>query len=201
DLAPPDGDALPEWMSDAMQYFTLVEGGEGWKRLIGLWLEFEKANYLQDSSNRLPTKHRPDEVRIWMKNHCLYEKLPKIKSPSQFSVAWRKWWISLQPSSRTKGDVTLWPLPQNEPVDATEWGSVARGGCNGFFLVVLTLAWWMWAALNENTSTSTIVEALEDVSWVCEVITRYVHEGRRQAGTGIADNGDSERPNKRARVD
>lgn len=134
-----------------------------------------------------------------MKNHRLYEKLPKIKSPSQFSVAWKKWWVSLQPPSRTIGDVTPWPLPKIEPVDATEWGSVARGGCNGFFLVVLTLAWWMWAVLNENTNPDAVMEALEDVGWVCEVITRYVHEVR--PGAASTDNEDSERPNKRARVD
>ncbi|EIW58984.1 uncharacterized protein TRAVEDRAFT_94514, partial [Trametes versicolor FP-101664 SS1] len=129
----------PEWVTDATRYFALIKGGERWKRLMDNWLEFENL-LLQDTSNRLAKEFRPDEVRLWMKNHRLYEKLPKIKSPKQFSVSWKRWWVSLQPSLRTNDEA--WPLPRSEPVNPSDWDIVARGGCNGLFLVVLTLAWW-----------------------------------------------------------
>ncbi len=39
-----DDSAVPEWMMDALQYFKLIEGGEGWKQLLVEWLEFEKVS-------------------------------------------------------------------------------------------------------------------------------------------------------------
>lgn len=153
--------------------------------------------YSKDTSNRLAVEFRPEEVKLWMKNHRLYEKLPKIKSPKQFSVSWKRWWISLQPSSRTSDEA--WPLPRSEPVDPSDWDVVARGGCNGLFLVVLTLAWWLWATLNENEDSTEVFAAIEDVSWVCKTITPYVRIRSRQKESEGSEM-DHERPSKRPRL-
>ncbi|KAI9068771.1 hypothetical protein FKP32DRAFT_1529614, partial [Trametes sanguinea] len=134
----------PDWIREALQYFALIDGGDGWRKLVREWLVLERKLGFptsQDSSNRLPNEHRPEEVKLWMKNHRSYEKLPRIKSPSQFATAWKQWWVSLQPASRV-ADGSVWPLPLTEPADTDEWRVVARGGCNGFFLLLLTLAWW-----------------------------------------------------------
>lgn len=149
---------------------------------------------LQDTNSRLSSEFRPEEVKIWMKNHRQYEKLPKIKSPTQFAVTWKKWWASLQPSVRTADGA--WPLPRVEPVDPTDWNVVAKGGGNGFFLVVLTLAWWLWAVMHENMSMIDVLEAVEDVSWVLNMVTAYV-----KTRVDAEDEEDEGRPSKRQRLD
>lgn len=48
-----DNSAMPEWMTDALQYFQLIEGGEGWKQLLVEWLEFEKVSGYPNGQVRL----------------------------------------------------------------------------------------------------------------------------------------------------
>lgn len=104
-----------------------------------------------------------------MKNHRDYEKLPKIRSAAQFAVGWKSWWISLQPPSRLAHGET-WPIARVEPSNAEEWDTVHRGGCNGFFLLILTLAWWLSAVQREEGSLEDVLSAVEDVSWVCRTM-------------------------------
>lgn len=130
-----------------------------------------------------------------MKNHRSYEKLPKLKSVSQFAAAWRKWWIYMQPACHVS-DGTPWPLPCIEPVDPTDWEVVSRGGCNGYFLVVLTLAWWLWAVRNEASLEDDILAAIADVTWVCQVAKSHIGK------LAPSDNEDEDgaRPAKRLKV-
>ncbi len=68
-------------------------------------------------------------------------------------------------------DSDAWPMPRVEPVDAVGWDILRRGGCNGFFLVVISLAWWVSAALLSGEGFEEAMVAVEDVSWVCSAIT------------------------------
>ncbi|KAI0326027.1 hypothetical protein GY45DRAFT_1259762 [Cubamyces sp. BRFM 1775] len=162
-------DGRPSWIVDAVKYFELIEGGEHWSQLVSEWQELEKALGYPDRQNRIPAKLRPEEIRVWCRNSRDYEKLPKIKSAKQYGTVWRQWWEALQPTSR--GEKT-WPLPRIQPPNASEWDLVRRGGCNGFFLVIMGLAWWLLAALNGKEGAEDALEAVEDVSWVCRTLLK-----------------------------
>ncbi|OJT12277.1 hypothetical protein TRAPUB_11176 [Trametes pubescens] len=164
---------LPEWMGDTLKYFALVEGGEGWMQLVAGWQKLEAALGHPDGQNRqnwLLAKGRPEEIKIWTKNARDYEKLPKIKSVEQYTTTWKQWWTALQPRSRMS-DSDVWPMPRVEPTDTPSWELLRRGGCNGFFLVVISLAWWVSAVLLSGEGLEEAMVAVEDVSWVCSAIT------------------------------
>ncbi|KAH9894842.1 hypothetical protein C8Q73DRAFT_645790, partial [Cubamyces lactineus] len=190
----------PPWMNDALAYFALIDGGDEWKQLVKEWVGFERAlgfPHGQEAQNRLPTELRPAEVRIWMKNHRSYEKIAPIRS-AQFAVEWKDWWRHLQPSLRLPQE-GMWPLPRVTPVDPDEWDALCRGGNNGFFLIVLTLAWWISACHVEEQPLDDVLQAVEDVLWVCLTLRagRTAHNGKRRAN----DVGKSEKPpSKRVRV-
>ena len=143
----------------------------------------------------MPTEYRPEEVRVWMKKHRSFEKLPTHIKSSQFAVAWKQWWMYLQPPCRMLADGS-WPPPQNVPEDPSEWDRVARGGNNGFFLVILTLAWWLYAVAQEGSDMEDLEHAVKDVSWVLQQVTAYLRAKSTPGGSDC----DDERPNKRARL-
>lgn len=60
---------------------------------------------------------------------------------------------------------------RTEPDDNTGWELVRRGGCNGFFLVVISLAWWLSAALLSGEGFEEALSAVDEVSWVCRTLT------------------------------
>ncbi|OJT07901.1 hypothetical protein TRAPUB_1204, partial [Trametes pubescens] len=164
---------VPGWIGDALKYFVLIDGGVRWTQLVGEWQRFEASLGHPDGQNRqnrLPTKARPEEIKIWTKNARDYEKLPKVKSVQQYATTWKQWWAELQPESRTSESDT-WPMPRVEPIDPLDWDLLQRGGCNGFFLVVISLAWWVSAALLSGEGLEEAMHAVEDVSWVCRTIT------------------------------
>ncbi|KAL1942370.1 hypothetical protein VTO73DRAFT_6434 [Trametes versicolor] len=145
---------LPEWMGDALKYFVLIEGGEQWAQLVTKWQKLEASLGYPDGQNRqnwLLAKGRLEEIKIWTKNARDYEKLPKIKSVKQYTTTWKQWWTALQPGSRML-DSNNWPM---------------RGGCNGFFLVVISLAWWVSAAVLSGEGLEEAMVAVEDILWVC----------------------------------
>ncbi len=57
-----------------------------------------------------------------------------------------------------------------EPETAAEWSLIRRGGCNGLFLVIISLAWWVWAARDAGEGVAEALEAVSDVSWVCRTM-------------------------------
>ena len=61
----------------------------------------------------------------------------------------------------------VWLLPHIEPRQPEEWDAVCRGGNNGLFLVVLSLAWWICACHGEEQPLDDVLVAVEDMSWVC----------------------------------
>ncbi|EJF56153.1 hypothetical protein DICSQDRAFT_37299, partial [Dichomitus squalens LYAD-421 SS1] len=86
-------------------------------------------------------KEHPEEIKMWLRASWSYEKLPRVKSTQQYAVGWKRWWISLQPPSRI-GYTNTWPPARCQPAEDEEWDSVRRGGPNGMFLAVISLAWW-----------------------------------------------------------
>ncbi|KAH9851012.1 hypothetical protein C2E23DRAFT_733574 [Lenzites betulinus] len=162
--------STPGWIQDALEYFGLIEGGASWTQLVSEWHAFEVLLGHPDGQHWLPAKERPEEIKIWTKNARDYEKLPKIQSVAQYATTWKQWWTALQPASRMRYNVSNWPLLRDGPTNLSEWGLLRRGGCNGFFLVVMSLAWWVWAARNEGEGEDEALQAVDDVSWVCRAL-------------------------------
>ncbi|TDL13570.1 hypothetical protein BD410DRAFT_687863, partial [Rickenella mellea] len=88
---------------------------------------------------------------------------------AEFGTSWRNWWKGLQPEWRDGGKD--WPLERYLARANDEgWSHVARGGKNGFHIVIVTLLWWIKAA-EEPADIRAWWSALEDVEWcLCQVV-------------------------------
>jgi len=72
----------------------------------------------------------------------------------------------MQPDWRQK-DKRLWPPSRALPPLGVDWGRLSRVGPNGFFLVMVTLAWWAETVGKSMTPQYTEFEvAIKDVHWV-----------------------------------
>ena len=49
-----------------------------------------------------------------------------------------------------------------------DWLNIRKGGSNGVFIVILTLAWWLHASNGVVDADPEFARALEDVSWVLD---------------------------------
>ncbi|KIL55650.1 hypothetical protein M378DRAFT_59930, partial [Amanita muscaria Koide BX008] len=86
----------------------------------------------------LPTSHRPEQVKLWLKHARKIKSPPCIARVSEYSDAWCRWWMSMQPEWRKDQQ---WPPSRDVPAD-TSWVTLLRSGPIGFFLIVVSLSWW-----------------------------------------------------------
>ncbi|OBZ73056.1 hypothetical protein A0H81_06612 [Grifola frondosa] len=195
DLAPksasdsPTNDS-PAWIKAASVYLQGVSDNTTWAKLVENWMEFEKNLGFcdgQGKQNRLPTsRDRPEEVKWWINRGRKYVPtgLPTIKTVGQYAATWKKWWMALQPPMHVGDTLQFWPPRRNEPNNASEWDGLMRGGPNGFFVIVVSLAWWIDAAKNDTTQTQLVAEVILDVEWVlnrlCEV-SRSTFRGTKRS--------------------
>jgi len=110
---------------------------------------------------RLPTKHRPNEVAVWLKNgrRSQADQMPRLEHIEEYGGRWNTWWQAMQPSWRGES------LSQVIPPEAG-WSHLLCGGPNGVLTVILALAWWMQgSSRGTGTDLSRIEAAVEDVSW------------------------------------
>jgi hypothetical protein len=98
--------------------------------------------------------------------------MPAIENVGEYEEAWMKWWSSLQPSWRGVNLVRKM-VPEDE-----RWENTCKGGNNGFFIIMITLAWWKAA----NSTSGKWVEMLEDVIWVCEKMIESRQDGGMEKG-------------------
>ncbi|TBU21632.1 hypothetical protein BD311DRAFT_677921 [Dichomitus squalens] len=178
---------IPAYISDGLMYFNLINGGPRWSQLVKAWVEYERKLGFPTNS-----QERPKEIKMWSRASRSYEKLPKVKSTKQYAVGWKRWWTSLQPSSRLENS-NAWPPARREPARDEDWAAIRRGGPNGMFLAVVSLAWWLWAAIDagEEVVGSDVEQAMDDVLWVCETCTIRLSDTRKRV-TGPEDHPDAE---------
>ncbi len=129
-----------------------------------------------------------------MKEGRDYEKLPELSDHIEFGSQWKIWWASLQPSTRrVEGSSVL--LTRVAPADKTEWETLWRGGPCGLFLVVMGLAWWLYAASESDDSLEDVYNAIDDVHWAIAA-TMEAHEvtGKHAASNDIENTRPAKRP-------
>ncbi|OJT07893.1 hypothetical protein TRAPUB_1212 [Trametes pubescens] len=165
---------LPEWVVDAREYLLEVSDEGWWRELIEGWLELERALGFPDGQaqrNWLPSKGRPEEVKHWIGRGRQYAKPPPVKSLPTFISSWRQWWTRLQPAVR-RGDDATWPLPRAAPEHSSAWADIKRGGCNGLFMVLMCLSWWIGCVdSGGDGGMADVREAADDVLWTCMQMT------------------------------
>jgi hypothetical protein len=107
---------------------------------------------------------------------------PKIIKVTEYGQSWWMWWKTLQPKWRDIGEGKL----SREVPEGEEWSQICRGGANGFFMIVLTLGWWIMAA-DQNTEQRTdenLCLAMEDVEWVLDRMVMLIKsQGISTTGT------------------
>lgn len=132
-----------------------------------------------------------------------------MRVDAAFPENWRVWWKALQPGWRTEND--MWPMSRTAPVDE-DWSSLAKGGKNGFAMILFGLVWWACVAdeCKDAAMKDELESAVEDVKWVMEEIVRGLTEGGPVLEGAIdrgakgkkraADDSESVRPGKRRLV-
>lgn len=58
-----------------------------------------------------------------------------------------------------------WPLVREDRRDE-RWGSLAKGGTNGFILILCLIAWW-WKE-GKGTVAAEVESFMEDVEWALD---------------------------------
>ena len=117
----------------------------------------------------MPTGPRPSEVSSWFKNGRPFvgKNVPNIDSIKTFEAKWITWWSAAQPLWR---DTKNWPFAKGKGA-AKDWGHLPDGGKDGLFLIVVSLAWWVYARGPEE---SKLDDAIADVTWVIETLISYL---------------------------
>jgi hypothetical protein len=75
---------------------------------------------------------------------------------------WIAWWTALQPKWR---HVEIWPFPQASSTSSS-WDDILIGGKDGFFIVIMALAWWSIERTKGNGGPTELENAISDVTWV-----------------------------------
>lgn len=79
---------------------------------------------------------------------------------SSYATSWMKWWVYLQPKWR--GEELLCEVPEDP-----DWSELRKGGPNGFFIILISFAWWGQAInLEDDLEAGSWFEAYEDIRWV-----------------------------------
>jgi hypothetical protein len=105
---------------------------------------------------------RPEVVASWLKYGRKLDSPPVLTDLPAFIKSWWLWWTNLQPDWRKTADGTLL-----RDVDG-DWLSLRKGGNNGFFMIVLTLSWWLRAIDGVVEAEGEISKAFSDVNWVLD---------------------------------
>ncbi|KAI0043518.1 hypothetical protein FA95DRAFT_1462146, partial [Auriscalpium vulgare] len=111
----------------------------------------------------LATTHRPPAVGHWVARKREFNKTPSIiEDVRKYGKEWRDWWIALQPEWRG----TTWPLRRSGGTASEAWGETAKGGRNGFEILLVSSTWWYRLAADDRAARREWESVIEDVRWV-----------------------------------
>jgi hypothetical protein len=143
------------------------------------------ADPLQGKSMFLSKTERPEAIGRWINSGR--RSWPKVDDVPAFTKSWGKWWGTLQPKSRVqKGK------PLQRSVDADEgWGELMKGSINGFFTVVVSLAWW-WEGVKSAAQRKAWMEMVDDVLWVQDQMIMKLRGVRKRGRDEKTTDGDKD---------
>lgn len=159
------------------------------QEMLDDWLRFEHIMGPQDpKKSRLTKKARPQPVADWLDRQPGFHVAPPIGTPLEYGTSWCTWWRSMQPRWRREGDkLGDVQLSRCEMVDEA-WVNVAKAGCNGIFLVLVSLSWWLVAA-KEDSDRCWCLEAIDDVGWVLKQLVRRFANVVEEEADALEDEG------------
>jgi hypothetical protein len=83
---------------------------------------------------------RPESVKWWIQRHRLVNVIPTVDTDLEvFQGEMIGWWKAINPEWRKTTDEYL-PIARYS--DTEGWGGLQKAGPNGFFLVMMCMAWW-----------------------------------------------------------
>ncbi|KAJ7779966.1 hypothetical protein B0H16DRAFT_1300114 [Mycena metata] len=161
------GVRVPTWASDADKALGAgKDGGELWKKLVGLWWAKELARKFQGPTRGF-TEGRPLQVYNWVHYARRAPVKPAITDVKKFGKQWWDWWMLMNPNWRT-------PMRSGrlEQVRGGEgWAAVDHSGPNGILNAIICLRWWKDATEDGNAEQEDEWEmAVREVIWVIEAI-------------------------------
>jgi hypothetical protein len=187
-----DNATWPDWLKMGINELNVVDGPDEFKAVIEKLVSLETLlGYpsgqvrfdpltcrsplipFQGKSMFLSKTERPEAIGRWINSgRRTWQKVDDVPA---FAKTWAKWWGSLQPKSRV-----LRGKPLQRSVDADEgWGELMKGSINGFFTVVMSLAWW-WQGVKSAPQRKVWFEAVDDVRWVQDQMIMKLHGARKR---------------------
>ncbi|TFY76110.1 hypothetical protein EWM64_g7902 [Hericium alpestre] len=161
--------AHPRWLNAAIDWLWTIDKTPKWRILIMLWAEHEAALRFAENK-RLPTWARPPQVYYWQKRARKFDCIPVIDSIESYGCAVIGWYESMQPNFRRGPGFHMW-----REGDASDFDTLNASGVNGIFILIMTVAWWLYSVNNLDTSTDAerrtilhaeVMEFVEDISWM-----------------------------------
>ncbi|KAJ7602937.1 hypothetical protein DFH06DRAFT_937519, partial [Mycena polygramma] len=147
------------------------EWGEGWGKLVAVWLELERAKGFEADGGKLGNISQPGEVSKFIRDGRKWYQPPPVKNMGEvgeagsFADEWWTWW-SLQPQERKWCEETK---TLSRPEKLT-WGTLPKmHGRIGVMLVLATLLWWGLAERGEEghgQSSVAWTNGVEDVTYL-----------------------------------
>ncbi|KAF7799680.1 hypothetical protein EIP86_010920 [Pleurotus ostreatoroseus] len=145
------------------EYFMLVSTspawGQAWVSSVNMLVAIEQNS--ESTNVKLPTSNRPQEFDHWFKYGRPSAFIKVV--PGVFGKQFSLWWQTLQPKARVQATGGL----RRCELSSTEWAGLRKTGKNGFFLVLLGLAWWR-ASVSDGADRVAWNDVASDVLWVLE---------------------------------
>ncbi|KAG1778661.1 hypothetical protein EV702DRAFT_1196173 [Suillus placidus] len=153
-----------QWIKTWFEFFGEHKFEDPWMNVVTMWIKLEESLGFSDKSVRstfLPSKQRPREVGVWIKNgRPMKRPLVSVTDTSDYAQQWFVWLASCQPDWRDKE-----ALIQEDAHAVGDWLCLCHGGKNGFFMVLISLACWCEAIVDDADRVS-FTKAMSDVAWV-----------------------------------
>jgi hypothetical protein len=122
----------------------------------------------------------PDAILAWVRKQTPdFNKSPKINDISAYKQEWKGWYVCLPPKGCSKINTkTKWQLLKNTKKDMQlDWSLLRKGTYCGFFMVLMSLAWWAQHVQSDNDPV--LFDAMEDIEWALECMTNETKKGQK----------------------
>lgn len=104
-----------------------------------------------------------------------YSAPPPVKL-DDFMTAWDNWYHDLQPEERLVKGRKSFSYSRN--VEQVNWTKLRKGGPQGFFLLLVSLVFWVKSRVQNSLSTKRYQAAFSDVAWVLDSMVKNMRDGK-----------------------